>query len=49
VTNRAELLHTVKAMLIIAAVAVCITAITVGVFKLNRWGSNEAPIIIYHR
>jgi hypothetical protein len=44
--DRSKLLRTAKAMLILAAVAVCITAITVSASRWGGWHSNEPRIVI---
>jgi hypothetical protein len=47
--DRSKLLRTAKAMLILAAVAVCITAITVSASRWSGWHSNEPRIVIQPR
>jgi NhaP-type Na+/H+ or K+/H+ antiporter len=41
--DRSELLRTTKAILILAVVSVCITAVAVGV---SKWSKDDGPRII---
>jgi hypothetical protein len=44
--DRGEVMRTVKAMLVLAFVAVAITAVTLGVSRWNKWVSSDEPRIV---
>jgi hypothetical protein len=49
--DRREVMRTARAMLVLAFVAIGITAITLGVSRWNKWFSNDEPrnVIQPHR